>query len=149
MPPPQRLILRPTDLSRLRIDVALKLRRRAAPQIRMQLLALSRRLDSNRLFGPGIRSRRLVDPRLRLGRGGGCRGGGVGGGGGGFGCAEGACARFLQLLEYLLLFFWEARGRGGSFEGRGGTVAGGGAEGAAGKSASGEEAGEGDGRTHC
>lgn len=104
MPPPQRLILRPTDLSRLRIDVALKLRRRAAPQIRMQLLALSRRLDPNRLLGPGIRSRRLVDLRLRLGRGGGCRGCGVGGGGGGFGCAEGARARFLQLLEYLLLF---------------------------------------------
>ena len=72
MPPPQRLILRPTDLSRLRIDVALKLRRRAAPQIRMQRLALSRRLDPNRLLGPGIRSRRLADPRLQLGRGGGC-----------------------------------------------------------------------------
>ena len=39
-PPPQRLILRPTHLAGLGINIALELRRRAPPHIRMELLAL-------------------------------------------------------------------------------------------------------------
>ena len=122
-PPPQRLILRPTNLAGLGINIALKLRRRAPPHIRMELLALPDLLavlEADLWFR---RIGRLVDFHsdgwLRCGLG--------VGGGLGLGLREGAGALLLQLFEELLFFFGQA-GWAGAAEGRG-LVGGGCAEG--------------------
>jgi hypothetical protein len=61
-PPPKRFILRPPNLARLGINIALKLRGRPSPHIRMELLSL---LNLLAIFKSYFRSRvrRLVDLR--------------------------------------------------------------------------------------
>ena len=106
-PPPQRLILRPPHLPRLRIDLPFKLRRRAPPHIRMKLLALldllavlePDRLALRRAWrGGGVWG--LVDLHAQVGCGGWWRGF--------FGLAECSSGLLLQLLEQLLFFLGQA-----------------------------------------
>jgi hypothetical protein len=98
--PPQRLILRPPHLPRLRIRVALKFRLSPLSYIRMELFSVAFYTGAELLSA--LRSS-FGDMVVRLGRmgrlidfGGTPR------------CAERSCRRFLQLLEALLLLFWKA-----------------------------------------
>lgn len=99
--PTQRIILRPTNLTRLRILVAFEFRPRANWRIGMEFFALLILLELRlRLRGLGLR--RLVDSRG----------------------AEGPCGSLLEVLEDLLFFFRQARRRRHSSEWHGRSVVG-------------------------
>lgn len=125
MAPSKRLILGSSNLSRLRVCLALKLWRRASSDIRMQFLA----------FPAGVHARLhgLLGRRTTLGRLVDLRPAGLNSCGSGVWCArlaEGAGGLGLQLLEALLFVFGKTRGCGTRLPGaegaRGGECADGG-----------------------
>lgn len=107
MTPSKRLILGSSNLSRLRVRLALKLRRRTTSDVRMQFLA----------FPAGIHSRLhgLLGRRSTLGRLVDLRPAGLDGCGSWVWCArlaEGAGGLGLQLLEAVLFVFGKTWGCG-------------------------------------
>jgi len=112
--PPQRVVLRPSDLSSRRVDLALELGLRTPPNIRVQFRSIAVGSDSRALFqlrqhiARRVRSRGFRDIALGVRDRVMGRRRWVGGRGARARSAEGSCGLFLQLFEDLLLFLWEA-----------------------------------------